>query len=134
MCIYIGAFVDKKELLKAAETVSKNRLQRVIDNPHVTFKFKPQSVDKTLFGETVEITIIGYANDGKNEGFKVSVTSNNPELSKMIEAIPTPHITISVAENGKPVDTGFLNFKNIHCPIKITGTFGGFTPSGVIFG
>jgi len=134
MCIYIGAFVNKKELLKVAETVSKNRLQRVIDNPHVTFKFKPQSVDKTLFGETVEITIIGYANDGKNEGFKVSVASNNPELSKMIEAIPTPHITISVSENGKPVDTGFLNFKNIRHPIKITGTFGGFTPSGVIFG
>lgn len=125
--IYIGAFVSSKQL----KNISGNRLAREIVNPHVTFKFRPDHVNTSLFGKEVHIKVIGYGNDGINEGVKVKLYAKNPELQKLADKVEIPHITLSVSEQGKPVNTRFLSFKQIEEPITITGIFGGFSPEGV---
>lgn len=111
--IYTGAFVSTSLIgERFIGTLSKT-----IANQHVTFAFKPsidiQDVINRHLGEDVRITAIGYGNNGENEGLKVRVESESEELNKLIEAIDIPHITISVGENGKPVNTAKLEFKDI---------------------
>ena len=123
--VYVGCFVRRQELLEKVRHISSGHLYRIIENPHVTFAYKPESVDETLFGEPLEITMTGYANDGKNEGVKVELTAENPRIREMIAQIEVPHITLSVSETGESVNTRFLDFSPI-TPIKITGKYGGF--------
>ena len=88
-----------------------------------------------------KFNVIGYGNDGKNEGLLVELVSveipdindifcDVHEMYLLAKSIPVPHITLSVSKDGKPVDTGKLNFDQ---PIPdefkdqiIIGTFGGF--------
>ena len=86
----------------------------------------PQNANESLFGQTAEITLTGYANNGKNEGFQVEVSSECDELNAMASKVRVPHITISICKDGAAVDTGSLKFEPID-PIKISGVFGGFT-------
>ena len=123
--IYTGAFVSTSLIgERFVGTLSKT-----IANQHVTFAFKPssdvQDVINRHLGEDVRITAIGYGNDGENEGLKVKVESESEELNRLIEAIDIPHITISVGENGKPVNTKTLDFKPIK-PFQIKGTLGNY--------
>ena len=48
------------------------------------------------------------------------------ELRELFNAIPIPHITLSVSEEGKPVNTANLEFHSIGNPATVTGIFGGF--------
>lgn len=48
--------------------------------------------------------------------------------------IQNPHITISVAEDGKPVDTGKMTFKPLPEPLTIKGKYGGFISGGLYDG
>ena len=122
---YIGLFVSRQELLRCASLISGERLNRVIEHPHVTLEYLPEDADESLFGQTAEITLIGYANNGVNEGFLVKVSSECDELDSMISKVRVPHITISVCRDGEAVDTGYLKFEPIE-PIKISGVFGGY--------
>ena len=127
--IYIGCFVEQKQLLD--KVTEKNRLSRIIQYPHVTFCYEPAEVDKSLFGKIVKIKAIGYGNDGKNEGLLVEVYSDNLQISKMAECIVTPHITVSVAENEKAVNTRFLEFTKME-PFELEGIFGGYKKDGTL--
>ena len=127
--IYTGAFIDVATLHKNIDFGS--RLETLIENPHVTFQFRPKTVPAPLFGEKVRVKVVGYGNDGLNEGLKVEVSTNNQMLSTMAEEIRVPHITISVSADGKPVDTAKLAFQPIE-PFFLEMTFGAFTPEGVI--
>lgn len=130
--IYTGIFFDKEELLSKVKTAFENkRLERVIADPHVTFAFRPKTVDTSLFGEKVIVEVVGYGNDGKNEGLFVSLHARNHTVAEMAKEIAVPHITISVSADGKPVDTGKLSFEPIPVPFIIEGVFGAFTPEGV---
>jgi hypothetical protein len=127
--IYTGAFIDIATLHKTIKV--GNRLEKLIENPHVTFQFRPETAPTSLFGEKVCVKVVGYGNDGKNEGLKVEVFANNQMLSKMAKEILVPHITISVSADGKPVDTAKLTFHPIK-PFFLEMTFGAFTSNGVI--
>lgn len=129
--IYIGCFLDPRELLSATREYAHRHLARIISAPHVTFQYQPEEVDEALFGQPVEITVLGYGNDGENEGLLVQLTSPSPAVQAMAEAIPVPHITISVSETGKPVNTGGLSFREIP-PFRLTGVFGGYQEGGVV--
>ena len=129
--IYIGCFLDPQDLLSATGEYAHRHLARIIPSPHVTFQYQPEAVDETLFGQPVEITAVGYGNDGKNEGLLVRLTAPSPAVQAMSEAIPVPHITISVSESGKPVNTGSLTFREIP-PFRLTGVFGGYQEGGIV--
>lgn len=128
--IYTGAFIDVHKLQIAVNSIGY-RLERPIANPHVTFQFRPKTVPAPLFGENVCVKVVGYGNDGKNEGVKVELCEASPMLLEMAEAIPVPHITVSVSAEGKPVDTSKLDFHSIE-PFFLDMTFGAFTTEGVI--
>ena len=130
--IYTGVFFNKEELLKKVEFLGEERLERVIADPHVTFAFRPKTVDTSLFGEKVTVEAVGYGNNGKNEGLVVTLKSNNSKIMEMSKVIPVPHITLSVSADGKPVDTWALAFLEMKEPFIIEGTFGAFTPEGVV--
>ena len=129
--IYTGAFIDQRILLGAVKSIKGDRLAKLIEFPHVTFQFKPETVPTPLFGEKVYVRVVGYGNDGKNEGLKVEAFAANPLLADMINEIPVPHITVSTSADGKPVDTAKLNFHRVE-PFFMEMTFGGYTPEGVV--
>ena len=74
---------------------------------------------------------MGYENDGENEGLKVQLNSSEPRVQSMIDGLSLPHMTIAVSDDGKPVNTMRLNFKEIE-PIELTGKYGGCATGGQI--
>ena len=124
--MYIGCFLDPQEFEKKIALIGADRLERVIDCPHVTFVFAPKQVDSSLFGQSIGVRITGYGKNAKNEGVAVTLHTQNPTLQKMIDDIPVPHITISVGPEGVPFETRFLEFRDIP-PIDLWGVFGGMT-------
>lgn len=132
--IYTGVFFDQEELQNVIDKITKTRLYRVIDNPHITFAFRPSKIDPALFGKKATFNIIGYACDENNQGVSVYLhVTESSELLKEFLTISNPHVTISVSEIGKPVNTGKLDFiplnrinSELVGNLEITGTYGGF--------
>ena len=99
-------------------------LDKPIEHLHVTVQYKPKNPHRHLFGEKVSVQVIGYNKSQKNEGLQVRVRAlGNPELQELLDQIPLPHITLSIAHNAKAVDTRYLPFEPIE-PIELMGTFG----------
>lgn len=121
---YVGCFFNYNELFTKVEKIRKNPLKNTKTKPHITFKYSPIDVFPELFGEKIEVQIIGYGNDGNNEGLKVIATSKNTILTQMINNIDVPHITLAVSDSGLAVNTKNLNFESIE-PIKIMGEYNG---------
>lgn len=124
--IYVGCFINYKTFHDAIRGIRVKPLPNDIRDPHVTFSYKPIEVNQSLFGSELRIKIVGYGNDGKNEGLRVCIDTSNQELQSMIERIAIPHITIAVSDDGKPVNTKNIRFDDIE-PIELTGKFGGYT-------
>ena len=85
----------------------------------------------TFINEEVTVHLSQFNSDDKNAGFYVSkIESKNENLVKEFNKIAIPHITTSVAEFGKPVNTKNLFVKK--CKIElvvdfiIKGKFGHF--------
>ena len=132
MLIYEGIFFDK-DIIELIHSLEINQLEKADELLHCTFKFrpKPNEIFNNIVGKEFELFLIGYANDGKNSGFEISLPD---ELKKYYinyeednpKQLKTPHITASFAYNAKPKDTKNLAFKPLKEPIKIIGKFGYF--------
>ena len=129
--LYIGCFFDVDRLWAAVEPIAPRRLERPIRAPHVTFVYRPEQVNTRLFGREVTVQVIGYGNDGRNEGLQVEVLTGDPELQTLARRIPVPHITLSVSHEGRPVDTARIAFSPVE-PFRLTGRFGGYRPDGTV--
>ncbi len=124
--LYIGCFLQNSEFQNSVRNIRKNNLKNDIINPHITFVYKPIIIDHSIFGEIIKIKITGYGNDGVNEGVSVSVFSENNIIMDLFSKLEAPHITISLSDEGKAVNTRYLHFNEIE-PIEISGIFGGCT-------
>ena len=82
----------------------------IVPNQHVTFGFKTEMPHIPSINDTYDITVIGYGYNGMNEGFQVDIPS---ELEKFYNGAKVKHITIGIANGGKPVNTANLSFKKI---------------------
>jgi hypothetical protein len=94
-----------------------------------TYAYLNETVEmfKNLLGKEVTVSIIGYGNDGNNEGFFVEIlTKNIPYLGA-----DRPHITLSVSAVGKAVNTAFVPMSTT-ADGKVTGRIGFFTNDGKI--
>lgn len=131
--IYTAVFLSKEDVLAAAGQFHGSRLANVTENPHVTFSFRPEEVNTDLFGRPVDVAVTGYGNDGENEGLRVELQSDDMEIEKLIEKIPVPHITVSLAEGAKAMDTGHIQF-DTHAEKKILlhGVYGAFAKDGKV--
>lgn len=120
---YIGAFLNREALYAKEQVKSREHLDRLIDAPHVTFQYLPEEVNENLFGEPVRLKVTGYGKDGDNEGLRVEIIAENPEIQEMAKSIPLPHVTISISTTGKAVNTRFLEFADVK-PFFLEATFG----------
>lgn len=130
-CVYTGWFIKQEELQKALQGKNFRSLARPVEHPHVTLAFRPRNPDLSLLGSAAVIRATGYGNDGINEGLLVEVNSAEKSLAEQLKKVPVCHITLSVAEGGKPVDTAKLQFEPVE-PFEIKGIFGAFTDQGKI--
>ena len=122
---YTGCFVDAAALLARAPAMGPDRLGRLIRHPHVTFAYRPESVDEGLFGTPVTLRVTGYGCDGKNEGFRVEVLTDCAPLAQQAAAIEVPHITLSVGVEEQAVNTRWLVFAPVE-PFEIESVYGGY--------
>lgn len=126
--VYTGVFVDSKDLTHklSMHGVKRTKLWREILNTHVTFQYRPETVDESLFGSPVDIRVVGYGVNSQNEGLLVEVICANKEVQKLCEQVAVPHITLSVSEDGKPVNTRYVDFVRIENPFVIQGVYNAF--------
>ena len=94
--------------------------------------WRKHSTGLNILQKSIKIKIIAYGNNGDNEGFKVELFTSNKHLQKMVNNIPVPHITISISDTAKAVNTRCLNFVPLNNSIDIEGEFGGFIDGKVI--
>ncbi len=123
--IFTGAFISATQLDKLTEALQREKLPRSIRFPHVTFAYRPETVDESMFGTEILVRAVGYGSDGANEGLKVELFTDKSELCALIKQIPLPHITLSVGETGQPVNTRFIHFDEI-TPFEFIAIFGGY--------
>lgn len=121
---YIGCFFDPRELEERLAAFHRQPLEEPIDQPHVTFVYRPKEVPLEAFGERIPVEIVGYGCDGENEALAVRFPWLPESLKTLAEAIPVPHITLSVSRRGKPVNSSRLRFSPV-TPFVIEGVFGG---------
>ena len=122
--LYVAFFVDPEELYGKTRSLRKDPLPCAPSFPHVTVAYKPETVDRSLFGKKAEITITGYGNNGKNEGVSVRLQIKDEQLAGLASAIAVPHITLSTAPDAKASETARLAFRKTE-PIVLKGVFGG---------
>lgn len=123
MLKYEGLFFDNatEDYIHSLE---ENKLECVNDKIHCTFKYKPtnEEIFNDIVGHKFVIELIGYGNDGKNSGFSVKLPNKLKKYYLAKDVIP--HITASISNNAKAINTRYLKFKKFEKPYKITGTFG----------
>lgn len=130
--IYEGIFFDRDDLYDLVDPIRRDMLLNEIEYPHVTVRFRPNIIHYNLLGEQVTFAVIGYGNDGENEGVLVRpVDLENNELDELLSGISNMHITLGVADGAKPVNTQRIRFDAVE-PVIISGTFGFYTPDGVV--
>ena len=123
---YEGFFIDER---------MDGSLDKLIKNQHVTTEFKPLITHSELYGEKVFFIVTGYGNDKENEGLSVKLYGETKEqLKELYKKIPVPHITLSVSEHGKSVNTSRLVFTGNKFKGRIlSATFGASDGQGVIY-
>ena len=122
--VYIGCFFSREEVMEKAARCRKDRLYRSIENPHVTFAYRPDTIPYEAFGTPVAVTVVSYGCDGENESFGVMIGELPEVLQPLAQAIEVPHITISVSKTGKPVNSRYVTCEPIE-PFVLRGVFGG---------
>ena len=122
---YTGVFFDKA-------LTDNGKLDKQIAFPHVTHKYKPAEIDRSLFGQVVIFKVIGYGINAENEGLLVEVAEASEEMKKALAEIEVPHITLSISANGKAVNTRYLDFESC-TPWYIGGHYGGFEKGKTFF-
>ena len=128
---YIGCFFDPEALRQIPKAGRTGPLYRTITHPHVTFAYRPQKVPVSMFGAPITVRVVGYGCDGTNEALQVEFIDLPEELLALAADIPIPHITLSVAENGKPFDSRFLNYHPTETYL-LKGIFGGMALDGTL--
>ncbi len=131
--IYWGVFFSPEEESALVREAAKcgNALTKDVPNKHITLAFKPESIPAWVkWGTKVTVEIIGYGNNGRNEGFLVSFRPAWESLSEIKDyvrnKVPAAHITLSLSEGAAAVDTAKLEYTLLDKPFVIEGTLGYF--------
>ena len=130
MIKYEALFLDE-ESIKLIQKLETKKLERINDEIHLTLKYKPakEEILNEIVGKEFELYLIGYGNDGKNSGFEVELTEElKPYYINFDEddktSIKIPHITSSLANDAKAVDTKNLLFNKLSQKYKVKGKIG----------
>lgn len=140
--VYEGVFLDHKQITDIFTQIrGQAPYSNVTQDFHVTTAFMPEKDERSLYGQEVEVKIVGYKggavtdDDGNvthNEGLKVELYAKDEKMSAYISAHPANyHITGSYEKEAKY--TGYLDFADMQ-PVEYTvmGRFGAFLNGGNI--
>ncbi|MBQ3194773.1 MAG: hypothetical protein IJB59_14525 [Oscillospiraceae bacterium] len=128
---YIGCFFEPELLKRSLENYERQKLSKEISYPHVTFAYRPEEIPAMLFGQRVTVRAIGYSCNGENEALLVEFVNLPESLKAYTKNIAVPHITLSIAESAKAVNSYKLDFKPI-APFSLVGVFGGMDETGTV--
>lgn len=129
--VYYGVFfndTDKffnyvREQL-SSQGITNEPLNEQTLHPHITFGFKQKPDD--AFNELNKINgikVIGYGNDGKNEGISCELPDKFKSLYHGADVI---HITLSKTHDSKAIDTAYIDYKPLAKPFYISGRAGAY--------
>ena len=135
MVRYMGIFFEgeQAELIK---TLQPTKLEKMNDEIHCTFKYKPTDDEliEEIVGQEVDVFLIGYGCDGKNSGFEIAfdeaynsyyINYHEDKTDEQGNPILKPkHITASMSEGAVAAHTKDLEFVKLAEPILVTGRFG----------
>ena len=127
--LYTAFFLDFDDMWGKISSVTKGRYERVIKNPHVTFLYRPEFIDYSLIGTEATVVVTGYGYDDENEGFEVTVITNNEKLNELYKSVEVPHITLTVKKSGQSVNTRYLDFYPVPV-IEFKAVYGAVTEDG----
>lgn len=141
--VYVGVFFDACEVEAWQKAFDDEGLDRNIEYPHVTLKFRPTEDEVAMLqrhvGNNVDFVVDAYGNNNENAGFRICEWFEACEdVANMLEAIKLPHITTSVSSTGRPVNTPKVFEKGYGAgtfPIKpfvIKGKIGMFCSDGAV--
>ena len=133
---YEGIFLSTEEVTEAFRSVSDEfpRYPVFPELFHITTEYMPDTTHDNLYGTEVTVHITGYEygtskdeTDGstsENEGFKVEVTSENPQMQALLDSIVKNwHITGSYTTAARY--TKYMDFSDAEpVDFTLTGTFG----------
>lgn len=131
MVIYEGIFFDD-DTVNFIRKLEKRPLAIPINEIHCTFKFRPR--DDEIFDELVGKEIELSISDGNNSGFEVELPVDimhyyiNYDKSGKLNR---PHITVSLSQGAKPLDTKNLKFEKLLKTYKVKGRFGYWIKKGI---
>ena len=140
--VYEAVFVDNEQIAALFNEVrGEPPYAKLTADYHVTTAFLPEEDARELYGREVTVLITGYkageitADDGtvtQNEGFKVELVSNDPEMvAYLAEHAANFHITGSFTDKAKY--TGYLDFSDAEVlEYSVTGTFGAYLNGGTV--
>lgn len=140
--VYQAIFINPEDVTKLIERQGE-KLPREVKDMHCTFKYQPSEIEikkfSELLGKDIILKVVGYCSDGKNSGYEIELlpeqelaysnvhSINQEQLVPRVEKT-TPHITVSMEEGAKAVDTGRLQFSREGFePFVIHGKAGFFT-------
>jgi len=126
---YEGLFFEN-DSLTLIHSLDTEKLEKANDEIHCTFRYHQNNdeIFNEIVGQTFDIYLIAYGNDGMNSGFLVSLPDElkpyyiNYEDDR--KTLRTPHITASLSKKSIQSNTKDLDFKLFSEPIKIKGRFG----------
>lgn len=137
---YLGLFIDRECLDRALKDIDRSEgsnKKKPIESTHVTLAYKPDQKDvpRELFGKSFVFVADGYGYDDENEAIRghlepdVGAADFNKETFDKIQGMLdargiTTHVTLSISENGKAVNSKNLGFRPI-APVKIGCVLGG---------
>lgn len=140
--VYQAIFINPEDVNKLIERQGE-KLPKKAKNMHCTFKYQPSEAEikkfSELLGKDIILKVVGYCSNGKNSGYEVelspeqdSVYANvhNVDTGKPVPTVKrvTPHITVSMEEDAKAINTGTLPFSREGFePFIIHGRAGFFT-------
>ena len=130
MLSYEGIFFEK-DAVNLIHSLEANKLARVNDEIHCTFKYHPNNneIFNEIVGKYFEVYLIGYANDSKNSGFEILLPEELRDYyinfdEEKTNILKVPHITASLAEGAIAAHTKNLKFEPLEKPVKLIGRFG----------
>lgn len=117
-------FYDYVRSQLSAQGITSQPLDERTLHPHITFGFKQKPDEE--FNEIHKINgikVIGYGNDGRNEGIACEIPDKFKPLYHGSDVI---HITLSKTHDSKAVDTAYIDYKPIAKPFYISGQAGAY--------
>lgn len=140
--VYQAIFINPEDIAKLVERQGE-KLPKEVKDMHCTFKYQPSESEikkfSELLGKDLTLKVVGYCSDGKNSGYEIELSPEQDEFYTNVHSVnngksvptmekTTPHITVSMEDGAKAVDTGMLPFSQEGFePFIIHGKAGFFT-------